>query len=106
MSAAQQLGADIGIAPACRALGVHRSTFYRKMKPTKSTGKRESTRKRLHPRALCPKEKDDVLRALNSDRFMNESPREVYATLLDEGKYLCSVRTMYRILGENDLVRE
>ena len=43
---------------------------------------------------------------LSSERFMDHAPREVYATLLDEGEYVCSVRTMYRILHENKAVRE
>ena len=43
---------------------------------------------------------------LNSERFQDSAPREVYATLLDEGQYLCSWRTMYRVLDENDEVRE
>ncbi len=43
---------------------------------------------------------------LNSERFVDLAPSEVYATLLDEGKYMCSIRTMYRILAENSEVRE
>lgn len=58
------------------------------------------------PRALTPQERQAVLQVLNSDRFQDEPPREVYASLLDEGVYLCSWRTMYRILDETDEVRE
>ena len=47
-----------------------------------------------------------VLDQLNSDRFADQSPRQVYSKLLDEGDYLCSVRTMYRILEENQSTRE
>ena len=47
-----------------------------------------------------------MLDQLNSERFADQSPRQVYATLLDENQYLCSVRTMYRILDENQSVRE
>ena len=43
---------------------------------------------------------------LNSEQFVDQSPREVYATLLDEGVYHCHWRTMYRILSEHDEVRE
>ena len=50
------------------------------------------------PRALSQAEKAEVRQILNSERFQDSAPREVYATLLDEGQYLCSWRTMYRIL--------
>lgn len=58
------------------------------------------------PRALAPAEKEIVRQALNSDRFADQAPREVFATLMDEGTYLCSWRTMYRILDGNKEVRE
>ena len=60
----------------------------------------------VSPRALQPAEKAEVRQVLNSDRFADQPPREVYAMLLDEGTYLCSWRTMYRILDENQEVRE
>ena len=56
--------------------------------------------------ALCQPEKQAVLEVLHSERFADQAPAEVYATLLDEGRYLCSIRTMYRILGEANEVRE
>jgi putative transposase len=55
---------------------------------------------------LRPTEKEKVRAVLNSERFCDAAPREVYATLLDEGKYLCHWRTMYRILEEHDEVHE
>jgi len=58
------------------------------------------------PRALAPAEKAEVRQVLNSERFADQAPREVFATLMDEGKYLCSWRTMYRILDENQEVQE
>lgn len=58
------------------------------------------------PRALSDDERTQVLAALNEDRFCNLAPAEIYATLLDEGRYLCSERTMYRILDDNFQVRE
>ncbi len=58
------------------------------------------------PRALDPTEKAEIRALLNSERFQDQAPREVYASLLDEGQYLCSWRTMYRILDENQEVRE
>jgi hypothetical protein len=50
-------------------------------------------------RALSSPEREEVLAMLASDRFVDVAPEETYATLLDEGTYLCSTRTMYRILG-------
>lgn len=61
---------------------------------------------RVSPRALSNDERAEVLSILNEDRFCNLAPAEVYATLLDEGRYLCSERTMYRILEDNAQVRE
>lgn len=58
------------------------------------------------PRALSEQERALVLATLNEDRFCNLAPAEVYATLLDEGTYLCSERTMYRILDEHSQLRE
>jgi putative transposase len=57
-------------------------------------------------RALSTVEKTAVRETLNSDRFAGQAPREVYATLLDEQRYLCSVATLYRILRENQEIRE
>jgi putative transposase len=100
MKAAQELAITIGTAPACRALGVARASFYRRGKPAAAKVRRQSAR------ALSDKERQDVLEVLHSERFMDQAPREVYATLLDKGIYLCSVSTMYRLLAEQDEVRE
>ncbi len=92
----------VGVAPACAALSVARATFYRRQKP-----KVEVVRPpRSVPRALPPDERAMVLSMLNDDRFSDLPPAEVYATLLDEGKFVCSIPTMYRILRENQQVRE
>src|SRR5207247_1708446 len=62
---------------------------------------------RLSPaRALRPAERDAVLARLHEERFQDRSPAAVYATLLDEGEYHCSIRTMYRLLDEHSEVRE
>jgi putative transposase len=60
----------------------------------------------LPARLLAAPERQQVLEILRSSRFVDLSPTEVYATLLDEGRFLCSIRTMYRILCENQEVRE
>ena len=57
-------------------------------------------------RALEQQERTQVLDVLNSDRFADAAPRQVYAQLLDEGTYLCSWRSMYRILDAHEQVRE
>ncbi|MFT5143112.1 MAG: putative transposase [Rhodothermales bacterium] len=64
------------------------------------------TSKHQPPRALSETEKDEVLMALNSERFADEPPRQVYATLLDQDRYLCHWRTMYRILAQKGQVCE
>ena len=90
-----------GVKGCCQALGVPRSSYYRKRTPI--YGPRP---KRSHPRALSIPEKQMVLDTLHEPRFVDQAPAQVVATLLDEGQYLCSERTMYRILSENREVRE
>jgi putative transposase len=94
---------DLGVAPACEALGVVRATFYRNCRPAR----RPVPRERMRPAcALSPVEKQQVLAVLHDERFVDMAPAQVYATLLDEEQYLCSTRTMYRILEEAKEVRE
>jgi putative transposase len=80
---------------------VPRSSLYRAR-----TKQLERTIPKISPRAISETEKIKVRQELNSERFQDQSPREVYATLMDEGRYLCSWRSMYRILDENHEVRE
>jgi putative transposase len=101
MKAADQLSERVGVSSACQALGVPRSSLYRARQP-----KHEPEPRPTPERALKPAEKDQVCQTLNDERFQDCAPREVYATLLDEGEYLCSWRTMYRILKERQQVRE
>jgi putative transposase len=101
MKAADELSARVGVSRACQALGVPRSAFYRARQPKRTPEPRPAPE-----RALKPEEKEQVLQVLNSEPFQDSAPREVYATLLDQGAYLCSWRTMYRILKEHRQVRE
>jgi putative transposase len=101
MKAAEQLSERTGVSAACAALGVPRSSFYRAQQP-----KSEPKPRPTPERALTPEEKEQVRQTLNSERFQDSAPRQVYATLLDDGEYLCSWRTMYRILHEHREVRE
>ena len=69
------------------------------------SGPQPKRRPRPH-RALDETEREEVLGALHCERFVDKAPAQVWATLLDEGTYLCSIRTMYRILEEHGEVRE
>lgn len=101
MEAANQLLPRFAIAPVCEALGLSRATFYRRRQPPKVKAPKPCSH-----RALSEKEKQLVLSTLKSERFRDQAPSEIYATLLDEGIYLCSIRTMYRLLAEANQVRE
>jgi putative transposase len=103
MNTTLTLSEHVGKLAACQALGVARASLYRYTQPTGSTIPRQRP---SPPRALSSEERATVLGQLNSERFMDQAPAQVYATLLDEGQYLCSVRTMYRILDQHDQVRE
>lgn len=103
MATAQEIGPRLGVAPTCAALGVSTATFYRRSKPPQpaTIAARPSP-----PRTLSSAERATVLDLLHEPRFVDLAPAQVYATLLDEQRYLCSERTMYRILEENHEVRE
>jgi putative transposase len=102
MTAAEQLSRTVGTAPACEALAVPRATFYRHRHPKPAT---QQPQRKSH-RALTPSEQQAVLDELHSPRFVDKAPAQVYAILLEEGVYHCSIRSMYRILAENGEVRE
>jgi putative transposase len=100
MATVTQIGPRLGIAPTCAALGLPRATYYRRRRPRAVPPRRRS------PRALGEAERAAVLEELHTPRFVDLAPGEVYATLLDEGTYLCSERTMYRVLAAHAEVRE
>ncbi len=100
LAAVREAGPGTGVAATCQALGVSRATYYRSLR-SKESGERG----RPH-RALSAEERAVVLAVLHQPRFVDLAPTEVYGTLLDEESYLCSVRTMYRILAANEEVRE
>jgi len=105
MAAAEELAQMVNVATACQALGVPRSALYRARQPA-AEPPRSATPRPAPARALSEPEQVAVQEVLNSERFQDQAPREVYATLLDAGEYLCSWRTMYRILDLYDEVRE
>jgi putative transposase len=96
------VGDAVPVNKMCDALGFPRSTLYRLRKPASP----QVSQPRRSVRALSEAEKATVREVLNSERFADLAPRQVYGTLLDEGAYYCSVSTMYRILGEHDEVNE
>ena len=100
-----ELALEIGIEKACQALDIARASYYR-FKRSRLQQTKESAPRPKPAWSLSAQERKIVLDLLNSQRFMDKAPQEVYATLLDEGRYLCSISTMYRILEENDEVRE
>ena len=92
----QDLTTIIGTRPACRALGAAPATIYRRRRPPAP----RPPRPRPAPaRALSEPERAAVLAELHSERFVDCAPAAVWATLLDEGRYLASQRTMYRLLA-------
>ena len=101
MQAVTEMAPRLGVALTCAALALPRATYYRGQQP------RPEPKPRPAPaRALPPEERVQVLATLHEPRFVDLAPAEVYATLLDEGRYLCSERTFYRVLDENAEVRE
>jgi len=86
---------DLGVRPLCLALGEPRSSWYRSLQPPK-----EATGHPRPHRSLSDEERRYVLSVLHTERFCDSAPAEIVSTLLDEGAYLCSERTMYRILEE------
>jgi putative transposase len=104
MKAAEQLASSVGTSRACQALSVPRASFYRRKKS--GHGHPEPSARPRPTRALSEHEREKVLDSLNSGRFVDQAPAEVFYGLLDEGVYLCSIRTMYRILADAREVRE
>jgi putative transposase len=92
----EQLTPIIGTRPACRAVGASVATVYRHRRPP---APRPARPRPTPARALSAPERQQVLEVLHSERFVDVAPEETYATLLDDGTYLCSPRTMYRILA-------
>jgi putative transposase len=90
-------------AALCQSVGLARATLYRRRQPVRPP---TQTVRAASPRALVPAERQAVLDVLHSERFVDQSPVEVQATLLEEQTYLCSTRTMYRILDAAREVRE
>lgn len=101
--AVEELSPLIGTRPACRAMGAAPASVYRRRRPPAPQPKQQRP---VPARSLSAAERESVLKVLHSERFVDCSPAQVWATLLDEGRYLCSERTMYRLLAQQGEVRE
>jgi putative transposase len=111
MNAVTELSPAVGVLTACEVLGVARASFYRqRLRPTASAALVPEpalpVERPVPARSLSPEERASVLAVLHEERFQDRSPAAVQATLLDEGLYLCSIRTMYRILEQDGESRE
>jgi putative transposase len=104
MKITESLAKDVNLQQACAALAVSRASFYR-WQDRVEDGPRKHLRS-VPPLALSSEEEAAVLAILHDARFVDQPPQEIYSTLLDEGTYLCSVRTMYRILEKHEEVKE
>jgi transposase InsO family protein len=105
MSTAASLGAQVGVVRACQSPGVARATLYRQRARDRAPLTLPAVRP-APPLKLTPAERDHALAILHAERFVDASPHTIHATLLEEGQYPCSVRTLYRILTAEDELRE
>ena len=106
IAVAEQLSSHVGKKAACEALQVPRATFYRYQAGTRMPVE-QNTQTTSPPLALDPEQRQTVIDILHSERFCDDTPYQIYATLLDEGSYHCSIRTMYRFLNaEHGCVKE
>ena len=104
MAAVAELANDVGTSAACQVLCMPRASYYRDGRKTSTPA--VSASRPSPARALHPVERETVLAHLYEERFQDRSPAAVYATLLDEGQYHCSIRTMYRLLEQRGESRE
>jgi putative transposase len=104
MAAVQDLGRSVGVKRACDELSVSRASYYRQQPHHLCPPPVD--RPRSPARRLQGEEKTAVLARLHEERFQDCSPAQVYAALLDEGQYHCSIRTMYRLLEAEGESRE
>lgn len=106
MAAASEVASTVGVKAACAAMAVARATFYRRLRrPTEAPKAPRKATIHSSPRALTAVERSTALEVLRSERFVDKAPRQVHMELLDEGTYICSPRTYYRLLqGEHEVI--
>jgi putative transposase len=107
-TALRELVPVVGVRGACEAVGAAQATYYRRHRQSPAPQRPAPVphRDRVQPRALTDEERTEILEELHSERFVDLSPSEVWAILLDEGRYLGSVSTFYRLLREASGTRE
>ena len=105
MDEALRFSQSHGVRAGCQALDLPPSSLYRE-KLRRERPAMDPRPRPASPRALSPPEKEGVVEVLHSRRFVDKAPATVWAELLDEGRYLCSIRTMYRILAQRLEVKE
>jgi putative transposase len=103
--AVEELVALVGVTAACRAVGRPRASHYRWHRQSPPPPKPERVPSG-QPRALSKVERKEVLRVLHEPEHVDEAPATVYAKLLDQGIYLASTSTMYRLLRAEGEVHE
>jgi putative transposase len=101
MALVAETSAIDGVVSTCAALGVARASYYRHLRPPIVVAPRPTSM-----RALSAEERATILSILHEDRFADLAPAQVYAILLDEGRFHCSERSMYRILAASHELRE
>ena len=106
--AVAELAPHVGVRAACQAVGAAQAGYYRRHRhsPPAQRPTPLGHRERVQPRALSLPERQAILDVLHSDRFVDVAPAEVWATLLDEGVYLGSISTFYRLLRQAGETRE
>ena len=106
MDEALRFSQSHGVRAGCQALDLPPSSLYREKLRRERPAAQDPPPRPASPRAMSPPQKEAVVEVLHSRRFIDKAPAAVWAELLDEGRYLCSIRTMYRILAERLEVRE
>jgi len=104
MKVTESLAKEVTVRQACAALTIPHASFYRWRNRRKNT--RKETPRLAPPLALSEEEEKAILEILHEERFVDMAPPQIYSKLLDEGKFYCSIRTMYRILAKHDEVKE
>lgn len=94
------------VTRVCELLGKSRATLHRQRNPRPAPERSQPAARAPHPASLTREEQQALLAVLNSDRFADKSPAQAWAILLDEGVYIASVSSMYRVLRAADQVRE
>ena len=107
-TAIAELAPEVGVRAACESLGAAQAGYYRRHRQSSPPQRPDLIphRDRHQPRALSEAERQAILDQLHSDRFVDISPTEVWATLMDEGVYLGSISTFYRLLRQAGQSRE